>query len=302
MRAMRGGDRGNRARIAGLVTLAGLLVLGLATCFNPHVNPHGLTCAPGISGEPALCPDGFVCVAGFCDAIGGNGGGGGGASGMNGAAGGAGGGTCANPVAELCATKSETPCDPVCQTGCPCGLRCAVSGTTSQCVLPSTVTPAKQEGDVCDPSGPDSCAPGYVCTPEACNVSRCYRVCSDKSQCASDVCQGHSGIVHKVCSLPQLSGAQGCDPLAAPGSNGCPSSVLACFALPPRNSLCDCPPSPGQEGQACQLYRDCDQGLVCLGASPDPKLPRCYRLCSSAGTQCPTTCTAFGSFSYCALP
>jgi hypothetical protein len=305
MRVDSGHDKGGLGSVAGLATLAALVVLGLSTCFDPHVTTHSLTCAPasGTSGEPALCPDGFVCVAGYCDAIGG-GGGKGGLSGAGGAAGGVG-GTCANPIAQLCSAKNEAPCDPVCQTGCPCGLRCALSGTTSQCVAPSTATPAKKEGDVCDPAGPDDCAPGYVCTPESCQVSRCYRVCSDRSQCASDVCQAHQGIVHTVCSLPQLSGAEACDPLAPLGSNGCPSAVLACFALPPRYSLCDCPPSPGPEGSACSTYKDCDQGLACLGVSPNPNMPRCYRLCDSAGTQCPMTCTRFGSagsFSYCALP
>jgi len=309
MRVDSGRDKGGLGSIAGLVTLAALVVVGLSTCFNPHVTTHGLICAPSAtSGEPALCPDGFVCVGGYCDAISGGGGGKGGLSGMGGAVGGAAGngGTCANPIPQLCAAKNESPCDPVCQTGCPCGLRCAVSGATSKCMAPATATPAKQEGDVCDPSGPDDCAPGYMCTLEVCGVGRCYLVCSDKSQCASDVCQAHTGIVHKVCSLPQLSGAEGCDPLASPGANGCPSPVLACFVLSPKNSFCDCPPSPGPEGQTCLNYKSCDQGLACLNFNPDPMSQgTCYRLCDSAGTQCMTrTCMAFGggTFSYCALP
>jgi hypothetical protein len=309
MRVDSGRDKGRPASTAGLAWLGGFIVLGLSTCFDPHVTPHGLTCAPGsAAGEPGRCPDGFVCVGGFCDAIGGSGvGGKGGLSGPGGAAGGGpggGGATCANPIAQLCSAKNETPCDPVCQTGCPCGLRCAVSGPTSQCVAPSTVTPPKQEGDVCDSSGPDVCAPGFVCAMEACGVGRCYRVCSDRSQCVSEVCQAHSGIVHKVCSLPQLSGAQGCDPLAPPDSNRCPSPVLTCFALGAKFSFCDCPPKGGKEGETCSNYQNCDQGLVCIG--PDPTKGTCYRLCDSGANQCPTTtCMPIGSggsFSYCPLP
>jgi hypothetical protein len=301
MRVDSGRDKGRLASTAGLAGLGGFIVLGLSTCFNPHVTPHGLTCAPGsAAGEPPLCPDGFVCVGGYCDAIGGNGvGGKGGLSGPGGAAGGAagsGGATCANPITQLCSAKNETPCDPVCQTGCPCGMRCAVSGATSQCVAPSTATPAKKEADLCDPSGPDTCAPGYVCTPESCGINRCYRLCSDITQCKSEVCQTHPGVNHKVCNLDVFGGGRVCDPLGPPGSNGCPSPVMACFVVSSKESWCDCPPAPGTEGQACVNYKDCGQGLACL--SPGT----CFRLSDSAGTQCPTTYMPFGSFFYCALP
>lgn len=290
--------------ILGLLTL----LLCLPTCYSPRITPQGLKCAMRSGTPPTadVCPDGFVCVGGFCD-LGGQGGGagssGGGKGGGSGAAGQAGqGGTCASPIAPLCSGQGESPCDPVCQTGCACGLRCVASGATPQCVPPATVTPAKLEGDICDPSAADSCAPGYVCAPEPCgvNLGRCYQYCRDSSQCGAQACRSHAGITRQVCNLAPAGGTSVCDPIA---NTGCESPILACYiSADPKKTICDCPGTKhAKNGESCNISQDCDMGLTCLSVQPDPSHPKCVPLCGPSSPQCATDCVMLGSgpFTYC---
>jgi len=322
----RAGTRRLTAHRLGLLWLA--WVLGAAgACYAPHIVPNGLKCAA--STNP--CPDGFTCVAGVCASAGGAGGRGGqgaagnlgGMSGISGMAGN-GGATCPNPITPLCSgDPSQQPCDPVCQTGCPCGMRCAAVAATgvggaggagvasSQCVVPAAAAVSPQEGEVCDPTN-DACAPGFVCAHEPCgatNFGRCYRLCRDiqptppatgpTSTCSmAATCNSRTDIGFDVCGLPTQTGVNACDPYA---NTGC-HAPLNCNAVGFRETFCDCPPaSPGRAGDVCLNWTQCDVQLICLKQTNSPST--CFTLCKSSSPDCPN-CTSLGSgdFSYCATP
>jgi hypothetical protein len=308
-----GGERGVPATAAVAACLVpvvlGVLALG---CYQPKVVSGKLKCALSTN----ACPDGFSCVAGVCVApgsapggrgaaggrfgMGGDGGGGRGAGGVTGG-GGAGGAVCTNPVISLCAVPATSAaCDPVCQTGCDCGLRCNVSNAGLGC---EAATGTKTLGQLCQVAAQttrDDCAPGLICLKEACGASlgRCYRFCRDSNMC------GASGACAKVVPLPNGTPSgqracdltdEACDPYA---TGACPDPALHCYVTGPNQTTCDCPGMPGaegQEGDRCSAYNDCAAGLACLqvaGAS------QCVRLCRSSA-DC-ASCAAFGSVSYCA--
>jgi hypothetical protein len=251
-------------------------------CYDPKITSGGLTCASGT--KP--CPDGFVCSGDVCvkagaamstgGVSGGTGGAGTGGSGTGGA-----GGQCANPIAPLCQTTpagSMSECDPVCQTGCGCGLRCNVTMTGVACAPPEG---AKLVGAICQP-GSDDCAPGLACLEESCgtNLGRCYRYCRDAAGC------GASG----VCAMPVLrpdgteSGQRACalgaSPCDAIARTGCPDPALNCYVTAPNQTICDCPGGRNRpQGETCDSYNDCAVGLWCLSVASAPS--RCYKLCRS---------------------
>jgi hypothetical protein len=305
------------AQRSGRGWLAWVLV-ATGACYAPHIVPNGLKCAA----SPNACPDGFTCVAGVCAGAGGAGGRGGqgaagnqgGMSGMSGN----GGASCPNAITPLCSgDSSQLPCDPVCQTGCPCGMRCAAvvaagaggaGGASSQCVVPAAVAP--QEGEVCDPTN-DVCAPGFVCSREPCggpNFGRCYRLCRDiqptpasgpTSTCSlAATCNSRPGLGLDVCGLPTQTGVNACDPYA---NTGC-LAPLNCNAVGFRDTFCDCPPaSPGRAGDGCLNWTQCDVQLICLKQSNTPST--CFTLCKSSSPDCPNCMSlGAGAFSYCATP
>ena len=284
-------ELGGRALPPGAaVVFAALLgaLAGASGCYNPHVVSGQLQCA-SISPQ---CPDGFSCASGYCVSNSAAGQGGAGGAG----AGGAGGTTCANPIQPLC-TSAAAPavCDPVCQTGCPCGQRCVVTTGGTKCVAPAAE--ALTVGMVCRPEA-DACAPGLTCLKEACgtDLGRCYRFCDpNQPMCGAGVCgtpvrlPDNSDSGQRVCDL----GNQQCDPFSG---TGCVDPALFCYALLP-NQTCDCPTGVNaQEGDKCTYYNDCAVGLACVGTTTGD---HCVKLCQAAA-DCPgSTCTLFGAIGYC---
>jgi hypothetical protein len=279
------GARAGAGRLAALAPLVAVVALSALGCFDPQITSGNLKCAP----PDNACPDGFTCVGGVCvsridasvDATD--------AATMDGAPIDA---ACANAVAPLCASGPAVSavCDPVCQTGCGCGLRCGVSTTGPTC---SAQVGAKTLGQLCTPTT-DDCAPGLACLREACgrNLARCYRFCRDASVCgtngactiqvnsSSDVALGQL-----VCDLAE----QTCDPIAG---TGCPDAALSCFVTSVGQTICDCPGRARGEGESCGSYADCAPGLACLQS-------RCVRLCRST-TDC-ANCTVLGVIRYCPI-
>ena len=290
-----GGVSGRRWSLTSL-----LVVMSAVGCYQPKIQAGGLKCGP--ASKP--CPDDFTCVADVCQPTNAAGGGGAGGSagssgGNSGGSGGAGGSpSCAHAISPLCAaTSTSAVCDPVCQTGCGCGLRCTVLDTGLGCVAP---VGEKTLGQLCAPTA-DDCAPGLVCLPETCgnNLGRCRRFCRDAT-----VCPPGAGCATQI-PLPDLTpsgqlacdlGYQTCDPYAA---TGCPDPALHCYVTGPSHTTCDCPNAAGaarEEGDACSAYNDCAVGLACIQAGGPS---RCLRLCQSTA-ECPT-CSVLGSIKYCAL-
>ncbi|MDB4983427.1 MAG: hypothetical protein JWM82_4179, partial [Myxococcales bacterium] len=93
-----------------------------------------------------------------------------------------------------------------------------------------------------------------------------------------------------------------CDPIT---SEGCPAKALKCYLTGSNDTLCDCPANPtkpGQNGDPCNFYDDCDGGFYCIGGVG--VTPRCHAVCDLANAACPagTTCHPVGSsakFGYC---
>lgn len=283
-----------RSRVKTWVLLVAALAGGVATgCYNPKVTPGRLHCATPPS---KLCPDGLTCVAGLCEtasSFGGRGGGSGGAGG-----GGAGGSTCAMPVTSLCETPAGTTgCDPVCQTGCGCGLRCRNLTTTgTACVAPLG---RKVIGDICNPES-DECSPGQVCLKESCgtNLGRCFRYCREHVTCGpGGVCgtpiqlPGGGASAFKVCNVADQ--VPTCDAFAR---TGCLDPAFVCYVAG-QNAKCDCPSGLNRaEGQNCMLYNDCAPGLTCLKLGG---VSQCHRLCRT-NTDCGgAACTFTGSSGFC---
>jgi hypothetical protein len=278
----------------------GMCLAAAVGCFNPKIESGNLHCAP----PDNACPDGFICSGGVCvtpaDAAVsdlGAGGADGSASDVvdDGASGDkpADAATCANPVAALCSPVAGPTgvCDPVCQTGCPCGERCTVSGAGAVCAA-QVAGGTKTAGVVCTPST-DDCAPGLACLREACgsNLGRCYRFCRDASMCGAGVACATQVNSSNDMALGQLAcdlAEQTCDPIAG---TGCPDAALSCFVTSAGHTICDCPGRGRREGDSCRGYDDCAPGLGCVQST-------CVRLCRST-SDC-SSCTVLGSIRYCA--
>ena len=284
----------------GFLALLGLTVtVSLGSCYNPNIVNGGLHCSEG-----GRCPDGFVCHPT---------------------------GRCYRPDSgptdcgstQLCndPPPAGQACNVVCQTGCGCGQRCNVAGSSSRCVAggdktlgqPCTFTYSGEPGF-------DDCQPGLIClseTAKACaGLNRCYRLCSSDDQCNKpdpnvrclvQVTQPNAPVSFLACEVPH----QACDPVA---KTGCLSSLLTCFVLSAGQTLCDCqtnvaklpPDKAGLEGSACTAYSDCKPGLTCIslpgdgGAVTSTCRPVCAvakPACATAGTSCKPIA---GDYGYCA--
>jgi hypothetical protein len=235
---------GPRVTPSGIV----LVVLSaLSGCYSPKIRQGGLRC-----GTDGACPTGFSCDAydGKCysaDA----------------------GPVCdAQPPQALCATPAGHDaggsCDPICQTGCACGW-CDVTGGTPTCNANPQGT--KTVGDACNTaSAVSGCQPGLICRAEcqtlASNFGRCYKLCTQQSDCADlgTTCSALSqGASFSYCAFADPK----CDPVAL---TGCPTdgNVLACYATS-TGTTCDCRGDLAR-GSSCLFANSCVPGLRCLAA------------------------------------
>lgn len=276
-------------RPAALAVLILLGVWGSRGCYDPKISTMpGLLCAkpPG-----KQCPDGFSCTSGRC--VAGDGAGGAGLSGGTGGAAGTGGagGTCANPILPLCSGTVGTACDPVCQTGCGCGLRCNVTSSGASC---ASRLGTKGLGVICQP-GSDDCAPGYVCLKEVCgtNLGRCYRFCRDGTPCASFGC--NTAVTLDSVTTSQLVCNVADSVCNIYDGTGCLDAALKCYVAG-THAKCDCPRTSGTPlnvGDTCVNYNDCGTGLVCLTVSGATQ-SQCFRLCQTAADCGGSTCMSLG--------
>ena len=277
-----------------LVAAVALVTAGAVGCFDPKVVPGGLRCAAAPSKE---CPDGFVCIGGLCQSAEAAGTGGRGGAGGGGGKGGAG-GTCAMPIASMCVTPAggAPGCDPVCQNGCGCGMRCNLTATGTVC---TPVQGQKKVGDLCSPTA-DDCSPGLFCYSEACgtNLGRCARFCREHATCGpGGVCgtpsrfPGGALSAQKVCN----AGVQA-NPCDAFAGTGCPDPAFVCYATG-QSTKCDCPTGLNRHaGQDCSFPNDCAAGLTCLSLGG---LSRCHQLCRTSVDCGGAACTISGSFGFC---
>ena len=261
-----------------------VLVAAGVRCYKPNVQDGGLLCADA----GTKCPEGFQCHSdGRCH------------SGPEQA--------CQASVPHInpiCTGPSNSPCDPVCQSGCPCG-RCNLVGKALMCTPPGS----KQAGDLCNAAS-DDCAAGNVCLNDCGGgVARCFRYCGVGSNINQGVCQG------QACDVPVDDAIDGgatnltvCEPPAKPctnpvGDSGeCGSSALGCYITSTGETVCDCK-GAGLPGTGCGPYNSCIAGYRCIqiGAA------KCFQTCAIGGMDCPASqvCKpAPGSpnFGYCDAP
>ena len=247
--------------------VAGVVLLALG-CYDPQIKSGGLVCAS--SGK--ACPDGFVCSNGKCVK----------------------GGMCRTPIEPLCESNISGECDPVCRTGCACGLRCNIGGSGPVCTA-APATP-KKAGEICSPNS-DDCEPGYVCLLERCgnNLGRCYRHCRVTADCGAGSACNEAIITEGESNYRACSPAfQPCDPLE---QTGCPDPALRCFLAGVSQTICDCPPTPDMqraEGQTC-FSDECGPGLACIAEGSQMA---CRRLCRSTA-DCATCTLLTQTLGYC---
>ncbi|MDZ4694070.1 MAG: hypothetical protein SGI86_02915 [Deltaproteobacteria bacterium] len=301
-------------------------------CYNPELaNKTDLRCAP--TGKK--CPDTLVCneVTNFCVAkttgTGGTGGVGTGGTGgvvVNGGTagttrtGGTGGtqAMCIGPLPTAScsvATQTRGICDPVCQRGCACDQRCAISGTEADCVAPRGVI---QVGESCNPKV-DACRPGAVCLTEWAEAkcgSHCYRNCRVDADCGMgahctvDLELQGAVLPVKVCD----NAPENCSPIFGKGACGNaqlhPYPSFGCYLMGtdyPDEATCECA-GVVKEGEACKYERECLPGHTCIEGANN--IGYCRKVCPllapvEANTICggPTfRCASyFGSkqFGYC---
>jgi hypothetical protein len=260
-----------------------LLVLGAfgSGCYKPKIQDGGLLC-----GDGGACPEGFKCRDGkcrntpptVCPAT--------------------------NPhVDMICPAQPGSPCDPICQTGCPCG-RCNLNGYALDCTIAGT----KDTGAICNTTQ-DDCAPGNVCLNDCDGkIARCYRFCETGSASSPSVCAG------QLCDVPvndpdggatELSVCEppvrACNPVGDSGD--CGSAALGCYITSNGVTACDCK-GAAQLGDPCGPYNSCAAGLRCVfvnGATT------CFQTCLVSMPDCaaPKVCKqAPGSptYGYCDTP
>ena len=271
-------------RYRGLAVTAVLLVATGVRCYKPNIQDGGLLCAEG--GTP--CPDGFQCRDGKCH---------------SGPAPVCQGGS--RHIDPICTPLAGSPCDPICQSGCPCG-RCSLVGTGPMCTPPAGT---KMTGAVCNAVA-DDCLPGNVCLKDCGGqVARCFRFCgngnvSDESECHGQSCDvpvnnavdgGATNLT--VCEPPTTT----CNPVGDSGD--CGSAALGCYVTSAGETACDCK-GTSQPGMSCDgPYNSCIAGYRCIQIGTD----KCFQTCTIGGTDCtpPQVCTAApGSptYGYCANP
>jgi len=270
-------------RSGTLLAAAVVLVAAGARCYKPKIQEGGLLCAEG----GPRCPDGFQCAAD---------------------------GTCRSTpiscqagqphIAPICAGQPGDPCDPICQSGCPCG-RCNLAGKGIACTPVGT----KVAGDICNAAS-DDCGAGHICLNDCGGgVARCFRFCGVGTNINEDVCQGQSCDVPVDAVDGGATNLTVCEPPAKPctnpvGDSGeCGSAALGCYITSTGETACDCK-GPGQAGDDCGPFNSCIVGYRCIQIGGAAK---CFQTCARDNPACPSSqsCkSAPGSanFGYCDVP
>ena len=304
---------------SSLKVLGALLLVagGALGCYNPSVADGGYKCSVGSN----LCPDGFMCIAGFCrkpDAGadhpsstggaggagggGGVGGGAGGTGGVAGASGGAGGtggavvdggvdtgtdaGCLFTPVAGCTPAAGSRLCDPVCQTGgCSCNDKCSANTLGAlTCNAPLGLA-RRTTGQSCDIQNAGEARQTDNCLPgDVCVMDSC-----GGNRCYA-FCHGDQDCPSSTCSRDSGGGVKICDvPFVtcnpAGQTSGCPTAAQSCYLSDTvaDKTLCDCTFNGTGANGSCTTTRDCLGGLVCVDTTGTGLNSRCLRVCTLAG-------------------
>lgn len=187
------------------------------------------------------------------------------------------------PIA-ACTPANTQGCDPVCQTKCGCGERCAMDSGMPTCKKQSG--PFVGNGGNCQTSQ-DLCQPGFLCLRESADVdacgAHCYRHCRADADCPGGAkctteVQFPSGAGTKVCSSPP----EACDPFVGRCTNTGlrPFPLFGCYVLSKTETnltSCECAGTK-PVGAACTFEHECVPGAECFF------LP-------GSGGQCRKTCS-----------
>jgi hypothetical protein len=173
------------------------------------------------------------------------------------------------PIA-ACTPANTQGCDPVCQTKCGCGERCAMDSGMPTCKKQSG--PFVGSGGTCQTSQ-DLCQPGFLCLRESADVdacgAHCYRHCRADAdcpggaKCATEV-QFPSGAGTKVCSSPP----EACDPFVGRCTNTGqrPFPLFGCYVMSKTETnltSCECAGTK-PVGAACMFEHECVPGAECF--------------------------------------
>ncbi len=244
----------------------------MAICRFNDAPPHSLlrpACLASLAlvGLLGACASGTAGDTGRKDAApeGTGGSGGSGGKGGSGGAGGKGGATGGNGGG-----GSSGVCDPIANTGCGSGEKCAALLRNGVMGLACAAQGDKQEGDTCsqtvtaDGQTGDDCGPGLACFKvQGESATSCRHFCP----LAGSTCGCSS---NQLCSLvvPGLTGyafcraIATCQPLDQTGcgdGEGCYFSTSACYTGP----LCAKAGSK-KPGESCAASNECEKGSTCL--------------------------------------
>jgi hypothetical protein len=147
-------------------------------------------------------------------------------------------------------------CDPVAQTECPDGARCAfvlADPPTGFGTFGCVPAGGGAEGQPCtEPNGPmasDNCGAGLHCV-----LGTCLEICDEQTACARGDCvplgeKAEVGVFFNVCSEVCSAFAHDC-------------SALSCFFDVDDGAMCLLP-GPNGKGAGCLRSTDCADGLGC---------------------------------------
>ncbi len=158
-------------------------------------------------------------------------------------------------------------CDPVTQSGCGAGSKCAVAGSSTQCVANGSAT----LGATCT-TAPDDCVAGDYCVP---SLEYCARFCRLNGDCpkgagplsANNI--SYCGTAFQaaplsICTLP-------CNPVLAAGASECASGTKCdAWGYAPVDmggiEYTNCGSAgAGTDGATCTYSSDCATGYGCFG-------------------------------------
>jgi hypothetical protein len=164
-------------------------------------------------------------------------------------------------------------CDPVQQTGCEDGARCAwIAGTSdagrTECVPAGTVG----TGEDCthDDDGVDDCGGGAICA-----FGKCMSICD------VDAPPGDCQCLRVGAWFTDRPDAGACVPPCDPVGQDCAGGEDACYLVAGEFSVCSPPlPDAGYQGEACFYgVGGCGIGFGCLVPDSEAATMRCGAYC-----------------------